>query len=81
MKHVPLPNIPGETIKSYRARINQDVAQCRCGCAFEIAEYVKLLREVLKAGNANTRATKELMRQAGTGWARRAREALARAGR
>jgi hypothetical protein len=47
MSGPPLPTIPGETAKDYRARLKawreQDVARCACGCKFVIAE---LRREI-----------------------------------
>lgn len=88
MSGLPLPTIPGESAAEYRLRLaawdkgrpltqqESDVARCPCGCSFVIQEYEGLIREVLRAGNANTRAIKELMRQAGTSWAKRARSAI-----
>ena len=45
MSGPPLPTIPGETAKDYRARLaawrtqlEQDVRSCRCGCAFVITK-------------------------------------------
>lgn len=60
---------------------HEQISHLRAAHAAAKAErdtLAELLREVLRAGNANTRATKELMRQAGTSWARRTREALAK---
>jgi hypothetical protein len=48
-----------------------------CALTSQNAELLALVEEVLRAGNANTRATKELMRQAGTSWSTRSRAAIA----
>jgi hypothetical protein len=65
MRNVPLPNIPGETINSYRRRLAGDVAQCRCGCKFVMNDMREALTYIANDGLAG-RTSKEKLEDATT---------------